>query len=75
MQSKSILSELQHVLPPQIARAVYQTLRRDPLIWANLQDEAYFQKVAARAGDHVAGWSPAGLAILAVAEGLPLEEL
>jgi tetratricopeptide (TPR) repeat protein len=75
MQPSSILSELHKVLPPEIARVVYQTLRRDAIIWTSLQDELLFQKIAARPGDPLANWSPAGLASMVVAEALSLEEL
>jgi tetratricopeptide (TPR) repeat protein len=74
MQSSSFLSEFQRVLPPEIARLVYQTLRRDPLIWTSLQDDVFFQKVVTRSGEDPAGWSPAGLALLAAAEDLTLEK-
>jgi tetratricopeptide (TPR) repeat protein len=75
MQSSSFSSEFQRVLPPETARLVYQTLRRDSLLWSSLQDEAFFQRVMAWAGDSPAGWSPAGMALLAVGEQWTLEDL
>jgi tetratricopeptide (TPR) repeat protein len=75
MLSSSFLSEFQRVLPPETAQLVFRTLRRDSLLWSSLQEETFFKKVAAQAGDGPASWSPAGLALLAMDQPHTPEEL
>ena len=68
MQPAEVLIELKKNFSSSKSQRLIPALRRDPIIWAALQDDAYFQKVVAYAGDDPRKWSPAYLALLAIVD-------
>ena len=68
MQPAEVLVELKKIFSASKAQRLIPALRRDPTIWAALQNDVYFHKVVAYAGDDLHKWSPAYLALLAIVD-------
>jgi tetratricopeptide (TPR) repeat protein len=68
MQPVDVLIELRKIFSTTKAQRVIPVLRRDPLLWAALQDEPFFRKMVVYAGDEPDSWSPAVMALVALTE-------
>jgi tetratricopeptide (TPR) repeat protein len=63
MQTSEFLPEFQRIFDPENASRVLYALRRDPLLWAGVQQDETFQRMKALAADNPDLWSPANLAL------------
>ncbi len=68
MQPVDVLIELRKLFSTTKAQRVIPILRRDSLLWNALQDDAYFQKLVAYAGDEPERWNPAVMALVALVD-------
>jgi tetratricopeptide (TPR) repeat protein len=68
MQSGDSIYQLSQIISNSSASLVVAAFRQDPIIWASLENQAFFQKVVALAGDNVELWMPAGIAMIALSE-------
>src|SRR5690554_1697164 len=66
MHPAKFLIELRRILPASISADVIPALNSDRLVWAALQEPAFFRLIMAHAGESAADWSPARLCLLAL---------
>ncbi|HZW05261.1 MAG TPA: tetratricopeptide repeat protein, partial [Anaerolineaceae bacterium] len=74
MHPAKFLIDLRRILPASISAEVIPALRSDSLVWAALQEPAFFRVILAYAGESAADWSPARLCLLAVEQRQPAAE-
>lgn len=64
MRLADLINQIQQLFPGSDASILISALRKDPLIWETIQDEAFFEQVVKAGGNEIKNWSPANLALL-----------
>lgn len=75
MQLSSILSEFKHLFDDQQLPSVLYALRQDPLVWQEIEKDAFFSRAKEYCGNQAELWNPATLSLLALEHPIPLDSL